>query len=313
MLDSGYPAIIAEKGFGTVDAYFPLTEVDGNGPIITEITGGLATNQIPSKSVATIEANNAGAISQQLKAQGKAYAEDNGGDFTVATEVEGDTVNLTLKGQSAHSSRPQSGVNPVPRLAGLLAEVDIDFQPNHYTRAVHYIDDNYGLDYQGKKLGVGYDNDFMGPLTLTPTYLEEQENRLRVAVNVRAPEGEQSVDDLAQTIHDKLMAYGQEQNLDMEVDAEIRDWMRRDPQGEWLQTLLNIFGDTTGQKAEPIATAGSTTAKLLPNAINFGPSMPGEDYTGHTANEFKKIDNLMLDIQMFTEMLARIGNQDQLD
>lgn len=313
VLDSGYPAVIAEKGFGTIDAYFPMTETSGDGPLITKITGGLATNQIPSNSIVTIKTDNTQALSQQIQAHGEAYAKDNGDDFTVTTDVMDDTVTLTVKGESAHSSRPQSGVNPVPRMAGLLAASDIDFQSNQYTQAIHYIDDNYGLDYQGKKLGVGYSNDFMGPLTLTPTYLEEQDDELRVAVNVRAPKGEQSVEALAQNIDDKLMAYAQQNDVDMNVDIEISDWMMRDPQGEWLQTLLNIFGDTTGQKAEPIASAGSTTAKLLPNAVNFGPSMPGEDYTGHTANEFKKVDNLMLDIQMFTEMLARIGNQDQLD
>ncbi|WP_048307846.1 dipeptidase [Halomonas sp. PR-M31] len=313
VLDSGYPAVIAEKGFGTIDTYFPMTEADGQGPVITKITGGLATNQIPSNSIATIESDDPKMLSQKLQAQGQAYADDNGGDFEVSTEVMDDTVTLTVKGQSAHSSRPQSGVNPVPRLAGLLANSDIDFQENQYTQAIHYIDDNYGLDFKGEKLGVGYDNDFMGPLTLTPTYLEEQDGKLRVAVNVRAPKGDQSVEELAQSIDDKLAAYAQQNDLDMDVDIEISDWMMRDPQGAWLQTLLNIFGDTTGQKAEPIASAGSTTAKLLPNAINFGPSMPGEEYTGHTANEFKKVDNLMLDIQMFTEMLARIGNQEQLD
>lgn len=313
VLDSGYPAVIAEKGFGTIDTYFPVTEANGDGPILTKITGGLATNQIPSNSIATIKSDDPKALSKTLQTQGDAYAADNGGDFEVTTDVMNDSVTLTLKGESAHSSRPQSGVNPVPRMAGLLAGSDIDFQQNHYTRAIHYIDDNYGLDYQGKKLNVGYSHDFMGPLTLTPTYLEMQGDKLRVAVNVRAPKGKQSVEELAQSIDDKLMAYAPQNDVDMDVEVEISDWMMRDPQGEWLKTLLNIFGDTTGQNAEPIASAGSTTAKLLPNAINFGPSMPGEDYTGHTANEFKKVDNLMLDIQMFTEMLARIGNQEQLD
>ncbi|MGC3874928.1 dipeptidase [Halomonas sp. GXIMD04776] len=313
VLDSGYPAITAEKGFGTIDAYFPMVEPRDENPVITKITGGLATNQIPSTSIATIQSDDPEGLSKKLQAQGQAYAGDNGGDFEVSTDVMDDTVTLTVKGQSAHSSRPQSGVNPVPRMAGLLAESDIDFQDNHYAQAIHYIDDNYGLDFQGEKLDVGYSHDFMGPLTLTPTYLEEQGDKLRVAVNVRAPKGEQSVEELAQTIEDKLKAYAEQNAQDMNVEVEISDWMLRDPSGEWLQTLLNIFGDTTGQKAEPISSAGSTTAKQLPNAVNFGPSMPGEEYTGHTANEFKKVDNLMLDIQMFTEMLARIGNQEQLD
>ncbi|GHA99478.1 dipeptidase [Modicisalibacter luteus] len=313
VLDSGYPAVIAENGFGTIDAYFPREQANGDGPKITDITGGLATNQIPATSVATIEAANPQKLSQTLKAQGQAYAEEHGGDFEVTSKVEGDTVKLTVRGKSAHSSKPESGLNPVPRLAGLLATSDVPFQDNHYLAAVEYINDNYGLDYHGEKLGVAYKHDFMGPLLVSPTYLALDNDQLRVAVNVRAPAGERSVEELAKAIREKLVSYAEQHNPDMQVEVDIRDWMLRDPQGAWLQTLLNIFGDTTGLPADPVSSAGSTTAKLLPNAVNFGPSMPGEDYTGHTSEEFKRMDNLMLDIQMFTEMLARIGNQERLN
>ncbi|MFD2192060.1 dipeptidase [Pistricoccus aurantiacus] len=313
VLDSGYPAVIAENGFGTIDAYFPIQEASGDGPFISDMTGSLATNQIPATASATIEGGDSQALSEKLAAQGEEYVSANGGDFQVMTDVQDDAVKVTVKGASAHSSKPDDGINPVPRLAGLLAQSDIDFQPNQYTATIHYIDDNYGLDYHGEKLGVAYSHDFMGPLLISPTYLERQDDRLRVAVNVRAPKGEKSPEELADTIEQKLTDYAEQQDTDMQVEVEIDDWMLRDPQGAWLQTLLNIFGDTTGQEAEPISSAGSTTAKLLPNAINFGPSMPGEEYTGHTDREFKKRDNLMLDIQMFTEMFARIGNQERLD
>jgi hypothetical protein len=48
----------------------------------------------------------------------------------------------------------------------------------------------------------------------------------------------------------------------------------------------------------------------MPNAINFDPAMPGKKYTAH-ANEFKVVD-LDADMQMFTEMLVRIGNLKQM-
>jgi hypothetical protein len=86
--------------------------------------------------------------------------------------------------------------------------------------------------------------------------------------------------------------------------------MARDPKGAWLATLLNTFGDTTGLPAQPVPR-GSTTAKLMPNAINFGPAMPGKKYTAHNAKEFKEVADLDADMQMFTEMLVRIGNLQQ--
>ena len=72
------------------------------------------------------------------------------------------------------------------------------------------------------------------------------------------------------------------------------------------------YSVTTGEEAKPVSSNGGTTAKYLPNAVSFGPGMPGEKYMGHTANEFKKLSNLLLDTQMFSEMMLRIGNLETL-
>ena len=64
--------------------------------------------------------------------------------------------------------------------------------------------------------------------------------------------------------------------------------------------------------AAPVPTAGSTTAKLMPNAINFGPAMPGKKCPAHNALEYKEVPDLQADMQMFTEMLVRIGNLQQM-
>jgi len=69
--------------------------------------------------------------------------------------------------------------------------------------------------------------------------------------------------------------------------------------------------DESKEKSHDLAT-GSTTAKLLPNAINFGPAMPGKKYTAHNALEYKELPDLRADMQMFTEMLVRIGNLKQM-
>nr|GFD54164.1 hypothetical protein [Tanacetum cinerariifolium] len=47
-LDGSYPVVIAEKGYGTVMATFARRTAEGSGAEITSMTGGLATNQIPS-------------------------------------------------------------------------------------------------------------------------------------------------------------------------------------------------------------------------------------------------------------------------
>lgn len=112
-LDGGYPVVIAEKGYGTVMASFAKRKGEGKGAEIISMTGGLATNQIPSASVATLLTDKPAELAASLQTVGTDYAKRNGGDFEVSAKVDDKDVKLTVTGVSAHSSEPESGVNPV--------------------------------------------------------------------------------------------------------------------------------------------------------------------------------------------------------
>jgi acetylornithine deacetylase/succinyl-diaminopimelate desuccinylase-like protein len=330
VLDSRYPAVIAEKGPGYIDAYFPQREVPGEQSYISEIQGSLAGNQISSVATAIIRTIDPTGLKVRLDEQIAPFVAKHGGDFGIEViaaegeqEVGGDMatsdsplseVKIVVTGTSAHGSRPEEGVNPVPRLTLFLLESGVDLQDNHFLAAAKYVNEIFGLDYLGSNLGIAFSDDFMGPLTAAPTYFGlGEDGKLRVAANIRVPRGELTVAEVIQKAEAGLAEYRDRSGDEFDFSVKITDWMYRDPQGAWLETLLNVFGDTTGLEAKPIPTSGSTTAKQLPNAINFGPSMPGQKYMGHNANEFKFVENLYLDLQMFTEMMARIANLENLD
>lgn len=308
VLDSDYPAVTAEKGFGTIKAVFPIVEAGGK-PAITSITGSAAANQIPKNAVAEISTSDADALATTLNAAAPTFVAEHGGDFAVEAAAGDGAVKVTVTGTSAHASEPEAGVNPVPRLATFLLASGTEFADNHYLQAVKYIDAAYGLDYLGKRLGVGYADDFMGPLTLSPTFFAVADGALTVAVNVRAPRhAAKDVAAVQAEIAGSLESWKKMSGSPARFDVTVNNWMFRDTSGKWLNVLLEIYGDTTGEMAEPVSSAGSTTAKLLPNAVNFGPNMPGDKYMGHTENEFKRLDVFGLDLQMFTEMMARMSN-----
>ncbi len=159
-------------------------------------------------------------------------------------------------------------------------------------KAVKYLSDLYGIGYLGEKMGVGYRDDFMGPLTMSPNLIREA-RRQAGSDHQRAHAARQHAGrSCTQAINAAYQCLGRGQPRTVEIDYEQGNWMARDPKGAWLSTLLNIFGDTTGLEAKPVPTAGSTTAKLLPNAINFGPAMPGKKYTAHNAKEYKEVSDL---------------------
>ena len=321
VLDSKYPAVVAEKGTGAIKAYFADVKTDAQQPAITAMVGAASSNAIAQTATAAIEAGDAAAlaaVAQKLQAAKDAFVAQNQqfGKFSIDIAPAANKIDIKVTGSSAHGSRPEEGVNPVPRLAlflqqTLLADAKPLVQANQYSNALRYINGVYGLDYFGKGLGLAYADDFMGPLTISPNFIKPGNGQLEVTANARMPRGK-TPEQLKAEVEKGIANWSASANVPVKIDYTQGNWMARDPKGAWLSTLLNIFGDTTGLDAKPVPTAGSTTAKLMPNAINFGPAMPGKKYTAHNALEYKEVPDLQADMQMFTEMLVRIGNLQQM-
>ena len=314
VLDSKYPAVVAEKGSGALRTTFALGAAAGNQPTIVAMAGAASANAVPQTATARLRGGDVDAVSHQLNAAKDAFVgkyTSQGGKFSIDVTRDGADVLVKVTGASAHGSRPEEGVNPLPRLALFLQQSGVALAANGYAQAARYIADLYGVDYLGRTLGLAYSDDFMGPLTLSPNLIREKDGKVDVLVNVRMPRGN-TPEALSQATTEHIKAWGVQTGVAVEVEHKQGNWMARDPKGAWLATLLNTFGDTTGLPAQPVPTAGSTTAKLMPNAINFGPAMPGKKYTAHNAKEFKEVADLDADMQMFTEMLVRIGNLQQM-
>lgn len=312
-LDGGYPVVIAEKGYGTVMASFSKRAGEGKGAEVINLTGGLATNQIPTTSVATLIGDHPADLARRLKKAGNEYRKANGKDFKIDTVVSGKQVILTVTGVSAHSSSPQSGVNPVARMLDFLNGLGdrVPLKHNHITDAARYAADNWGLDYLGTKLGVGFKDDFMGPLTASLTYVGLDQKALKLAVNLRIPKGK-PIDTIKDELADKLGDWARTSHTSVAFEYTLDEPMYRNPEGEWVKALLDVATENLGLPHEFGTSAGATSVHDLPNGVQFGLSMPGVKYTGHNDNEFKTVEQFMLDLQVISEMVARIGQMPKL-
>ncbi|MHC8383009.1 dipeptidase [Pseudomonas sp. LB3P14] len=312
-LDGGYPVVIAEKGYGTVMANFPRRNGQGKGAEIISMTGGMATNQIPSASVATLVTDKPAELAASLQKAGTDYAKRNGGNFEVNAKVDGKDVKLTFTGVSAHSSEPESGVNPVARMLGFIHSVDgkVALKHNHITDAARYAADNWGLDYLGGKLGVGFSDAFMGPLTTSLTFVGMDDKAFKLAVNLRVPKGE-SPEALKAKIAEKIGAWSKKTHVAATFTYSIAEPMYRNPEGEWVKALLAVSTENLGMEHKFGSSAGATSVHELPNGVQFGLARPEVKYTGHTDNEFKTVDQFLLDLQIVTEMMGRIGQLPKL-
>jgi len=312
-LDGSYPVIIAEKGYGTVMASFPSRVATGEGAQIIELTGGLATNQIPASSSVFIRSAGAAALVSTLSEEGAIFAASNGSNFAIRAAVEGARVRLDVLGVSAHSSEPESGVNPVSRMFAFidqLARAGV-LQSNHFTDAARYATDNWGIDYLGAKLQIGYSDEFMGPLTAAQTFVAIDAGQLRTAVNLRLPVGREPAA-LVEQLHGTLNAWAIQNAITMKLDISASDPMYRNPEGAWVNALLDIAVENLNIPREFGSSAGGTSIHDLPNGVQFGLALATEKYTGHNANEFKTVEQFLLDLQIATEMFAKLGTMPSL-
>lgn len=314
VLDSSYPMVTAEKGTGSIYIYLREEKAGSNLPVILNMTGGTAINQIPGFSEVLISSAKKDELKKMLEEKSKAYCDPehsghNG--FKIEISDEGKNIKLNGIGVSAHSSQPEEGLNPIVYMVDFLNTCGVKWVDNHWGKAIKYLYDLYGTDYYGEKFGIAWQDTFMGPFTLSPTYFKLESGKLKVGVNIRSPRGKEP-DTLKKEIISKLEAYKKNSAMSFDYEVNVQAYMYRDPKGQWIQTLLDIFGSVTGKEAKPVSSAGGTTAKQMPRAVSFGPSMPGEKYMGHNDNEFKKVDNLLFDVQMFTEMFVRVGNLESM-
>jgi acetylornithine deacetylase/succinyl-diaminopimelate desuccinylase-like protein len=183
---------------------------------------------------------------------------------------------------------------------------------NHITDAAQYALAIWGLDFYGKKLGIDYRNDFMGPLTAALTQVILDEETLQLAVNLRIPKG-RTLAQLENEIKSGINSWKQNNTLDVVIDYSMNsEPMYRNPEGIWVNTLLDVATESLDIERKFGSSGGGTSAKTLPNGVQFGLSLATEKYTGHNSKEFKSIDQFLLDLQIVTEMIMAIGHLEKL-
>lgn len=300
-IDAEYPVVTAEKGYGTLRiAFNKQANFSTQDTYISHFEGGYFGSQIPEDAKAVIEHADISLLEKLMhKAQG--YQ-----GVTFDLTLKNQQLTITALGKSAHSSKPQEGVNAIPYLADLLAEQR--WPNNGAGTLVNFINDNIGLGLEGKKFGnIAYADDFMGPMTVSPTVIKQHKNNLELNINIRRPQGK-SEQQLRDEINHAIASWKLKNMADItELDHSIKTpFVQGDaPQ---VPTLLSVFSHFTGIKdAQPISIGGGTNSRLFPNAVAFGPSMPGAEYTGHSEHEFITMKQFILNLKMYTAVLVELA------
>ncbi|EWS97134.1 MULTISPECIES: dipeptidase [Pseudoalteromonas] len=299
-IDASYPVVVAEKGWSLIAPTFDATSPQ-TGVYVSDVTGGAFASQIPEDASLLLHNANETLINQ-LKAKANTLKQV---EFNFTEQ--NNALAISVKGMSAHSSEPESGVNAIAYLAEIFKGVELE--NNSDGQLIDFVNQLIGLDIYGKQFGeIAYEHDFMGPMSVAPTVIEREGNALTLAVNARRPVGKDETL-LKQQIDTALANWQTANQVTLaNIKTTIGTPMLLDS-APHAQKLLDIFKHYTGDKnADFVSIGGGTNAKLFDNAVSFGPSMPGKRYTGHSEHEFITLEQLALNLRMYTAMMIELGN-----
>ncbi|NHZ40161.1 dipeptidase [Massilia aquatica] len=299
-LDAEYPVVTAEKGYGTISVTVPAQpSAAPDTASLSAFGGGFFGSQIPEDASATIDN-----VTPELEARIRQRATAQGGMRYTFTR-QGQQLLVKAQGLAAHSSKPEDGVNAISMLADALS---VQAWPNSTAGAmVNFLNDLIGTSMYGDKFGaIAYRDKFMGPLTVAPTVIKQGEAGISLHVNLRRPQGK-TTEQLTREVNAALAQWQAQRVALADVKVEITEpWLQKSaPQ---VPTLLSVFSYYTGIKnPRPVSIGGGTNSRLFPNAVSFGPAMPGTVYSGHSEHEFITVKQLMLNLQMYTAVMVELA------
>ena len=186
-------------------------------------------------------------------------------------------------GKNAHGSTPQLGVNAIPALLNLIIDCGEDVSDI----LANLFEDKQGLT----KLF-----DETGNLTLSPNLIEMKGDRIFVTADIRYP---------ATKTREQVLALADKMGVPYEIVNDQAP-LYNDKNGFLVRTLLSVYEEVTGRKAEPVAIGGGTYARALPMGAAFGPELPGAESTVHQANEYVTVENIAFMYETYLLAIRRL-------
>lgn len=295
VVDSNYPVISAEKGWGGLWLELPRDSAapPGDGWLVREIQSGFSSSIVPEKATAVLTPQGVApeTLTRRLPAQ-------------ITVERKGSDYVLTARGRSVHSSVPQTGDNALMRLLVFLDSLQLT--PNAPAWMAQFAAKHVGMDLLGRELGIAHRDPFMGDLTVAGTVFETTPQVVKFTINLRIPKGIETAR-IEKQVDARLRAFEGAHGVRFTVRKHLEQALYRDPESPFVQRLLAIYNRITGERRAAQSIGGGTYAKRIPNAVVFGPAMPEEEYMGHQPNEFIEISTLIRNLEILTETMAEFA------
>lgn len=293
--DGDYPVINIEKGrlHGKIHAAYPAAE---GARAVVWARAGEAVNAVPGTAQALLR----GVTPQEAR---EIFAACGTPDLRLEASSEAGGVRLTVAGRPAHASTPDKGCNALTGLLRLLCALPLDPCPGRdRLRALARLFPHGETD--GGSAGVRCRDDESGALTLSLDVLDVTETGLHAELDCRFPLCAER-DALGGALVAACAAGG------LAFSYAGVPPHRVDGDSAFVQTLLRVYEDWTGDPGRCLAIGGGTYVHDTPGGVAFGAEFPGEENRMHGVDESIRIQSLLLSAKIFADAIVRICGDPQ--
>ncbi len=270
---------------------------DGNYPVI-HIEKGMIRLTFTKKTNDPIQSMHAGTVPNAVPAAAQATLADGYTFSNVASDIrltkDSDGSHAMASGLAAHASTPESGDNAITKLLTALA-ADAAFTD---CKAVTELFPHGCTGGEG--LHIAAEDENSGRLTCICSMMQVEDGLMTGTVDIRYPVSV-TKEALLETMTARFAAYGFTMDVLLMSDPHCVP-----EESEFVQSLLSVYEEETGEKGYCIAIGGGTYVHEIEGGVAFGAEMPGWDYHMHGDDEFFPIDQLMMTTRMIASAIVKL-------
>lgn len=289
--DAEFPIINGEKG--NITEYLHFGGENSGSFKLHHFAGGLRENMVPESATAVFS----GPISlTELQEKLDQFTSKNPIQTTISQE--GTKFIVKVIGKSAHGMSPFAGINGATYLAHFLGQFDFGASAADYINIAGQV---IHLDHFGKELGLAFEDEVMGKLTMNAGVFsfEEESSDNTVALNFRYPKGIDS-----NTIKLGLEKLDGITKVTLSEHEHLPHYVPLDD--PLVKTLLDVYEKHTGLKGHEQVIGGGTFGRLLKRGVAYGAMFPGYENTMHQANEHTNVEDLYRAAAIYAEAIYEL-------
>ncbi|MBR3719107.1 MAG: Sapep family Mn(2+)-dependent dipeptidase [Firmicutes bacterium] len=215
-----------------------------------------------------------------VKAAAEKYAEDS--PFAVVATAEEGGTKIKVIGRTAHASMPADGENAMLGMLQLLAQLPLEGEDKD---AACSLAGKLGMAIYGEPFDLDKE-DMSGRLTFNAGLLDWNEEGYTITFDLRIP-----ISMTEEEVKEKLEKGMAEAGASLK-NYEFGQGYCIPDDTPFVQKLMKVFNDRTGENMSPKHIGGGTYARHLPNAVSFGPEGYLCEAHAHVANEFIDLEQL---------------------